>query len=165
MLVPATIGLRGNIFGAFGNRISTSIHAGGFRFSVRRGTVLGQNVLRATVLTLGLSAPRRGGQGHRRRPGPQDSISLFDLALVSIVGGFLGSIPVMVPPSASPPAPVRYGWDLDNVTAPLVSTLGDVLTLPALFLATPAARLRGVPPAVGLVAMRVALAVLIVGGG
>jgi hypothetical protein len=27
---------------------------------------------------------------------------------------------------------VRWGWDLDNVTAPLVSTLGDVLTLPAL---------------------------------
>jgi mgtE-like transporter len=31
---------------------------------------------------------------------------------------------------------VRFGWDLDNVTAPLVSTLGDVLTLPALWLAT-----------------------------
>jgi len=31
---------------------------------------------------------------------------------------------------------VRYGWDLDNLTAPLVSTLGDVLTLPALWLAS-----------------------------
>jgi mgtE-like transporter len=31
---------------------------------------------------------------------------------------------------------VRFGWDLDNVTAPLVSTLGDVLTLPALYGAT-----------------------------
>jgi mgtE-like transporter len=31
---------------------------------------------------------------------------------------------------------VTYGWDLDNVNAPLVSTLGDVLTLPALWLAT-----------------------------
>jgi mgtE-like transporter len=31
---------------------------------------------------------------------------------------------------------VRFGWDLDNVTAPLVSTLGDVVTLPALWLAT-----------------------------
>ena len=31
---------------------------------------------------------------------------------------------------------VRFNWDLDNVTAPLVSTLGDVLTLPALYLAT-----------------------------
>ena len=31
---------------------------------------------------------------------------------------------------------VRYGWDLDNVTAPIVSTLGDVLTLPALWVAS-----------------------------
>ena len=31
---------------------------------------------------------------------------------------------------------VRYGWDLDNLTAPLVSTLGDVLTLPALWIAS-----------------------------
>ena len=31
---------------------------------------------------------------------------------------------------------VRYGWDLDDVNAPLVSTLGDVLTLPALFVGT-----------------------------
>src|SRR6186997_3341805 len=44
VLAPAAIGLRGNIFGAFGNRISTTIHAGGFRLSLRRETVLGQNV-------------------------------------------------------------------------------------------------------------------------
>src|SRR4051794_36832999 len=50
VLVPAAIGLRGNIFGAFGNRISTSIHAGGFRLAVRRDTVLGQNVLAAAIL-------------------------------------------------------------------------------------------------------------------
>jgi cation transporter-like permease len=36
VLVPAAIGLRGNIFGSFGNRLSTSIHAGTFRWSLRR---------------------------------------------------------------------------------------------------------------------------------
>ena len=30
----------------------------------------------------------------------------------------------------------RYGWDLDNVNAPLVSAVGDVVTLPALFAAS-----------------------------
>src|SRR5262249_9756546 len=40
ILVPAAIGLRGNVFGAFGNRLSTSIHAGTFRLSARRDTVL-----------------------------------------------------------------------------------------------------------------------------
>src|SRR5947208_373726 len=55
VLVPAAIGLRGNIFGAFGNRISTTIHAGTFRLSGRRDTVLGQNILASMVLTVAAS--------------------------------------------------------------------------------------------------------------
>ena len=51
----AAIGLRGNIFGTFGSRISTTIHAGTFRLSTRRDTVLGQNVLAAGILTLAMS--------------------------------------------------------------------------------------------------------------
>ena len=51
----AAIGLRGNIFGAFGNRLSTAIHAGTFRWSLRREAVLGQNVLAAMLLTMGIS--------------------------------------------------------------------------------------------------------------
>ena len=31
---------------------------------------------------------------------------------------------------------VRRGWDLDNVSAPIVTAAGDMVTLPALFLAT-----------------------------
>ena len=30
---------------------------------------------------------------------------------------------------------VRFEWDLDNLVAPTVSTLGDVITIPALYLA------------------------------
>src|SRR5690606_10539675 len=55
VLVPAAIGLRGNIFGAFGNRLSTSIHAGTFRWSLRREAVLGQNVLASMLLTMAIS--------------------------------------------------------------------------------------------------------------
>ena len=51
VLVPAAIGMRGNIFGSFGNRISTTIHTGTFSLSARPDTVLGQNVLAAGVLT------------------------------------------------------------------------------------------------------------------
>src|SRR5690606_10936988 len=45
VMVPAAIGLRGNIFGALGNRISTSIHTGTFRISFKRESVLAQNIL------------------------------------------------------------------------------------------------------------------------
>jgi mgtE-like transporter len=137
VLVPAAIGLRGNVFGSLGNRVSTSIHAGELQLRLRATTVLGQNVLAATALTLGMSlvlvvvaALVSVGLGL----GP--TIGLADLALVSVGGGVVASLPVLAATLGLAAGAVRYGWDLDNVTAPLVSTLGDVLTLPALYLAT-----------------------------
>jgi len=55
---------------------------------------------------------------------------------------------------------VRYGWDLDNVTAPLVSTLGDVLTLPALWVATFAVGLGLFTSSLGVALVAVAVAAL-----
>ena len=40
VLVPAAIGMRGNIFGALGSRLATSIHAGTFRMSRRPETLV-----------------------------------------------------------------------------------------------------------------------------
>jgi mgtE-like transporter len=137
LLVPAAIGLRGNVFGSLGNRVSTSIHAGELQLRLRRSTMLGQNVLAAGALTLGMSVVLVVlaavisvglGLGH--------TIGLADLALVSVGGGALASLPVLAATLGLAAGAVRFGWDLDNVTAPLVSTLGDVLTLPALWLAT-----------------------------
>lgn len=137
LLVPAAIGLRGNVFGSLGNRVSTSIHAGELQLRLRRSTMLGQNVLAAGALTLGMSVVLVGiaalisvglGLG--------STIGLADLALVSVGGGALASLPVLAATLGLAAGAVRFGWDLDNVTAPLVSTLGDVLTLPALWLAT-----------------------------
>ena len=71
VLVPAAIGMRGNIFGALGSRLGTSIHTGTFSLSRRRDTVVGQNVVavhRAHALRLGRAG--RAGQGggrHLRR--------------------------------------------------------------------------------------------------
>ncbi|MCS5687485.1 MAG: hypothetical protein NZ659_01745, partial [Acidimicrobiales bacterium] len=52
VLVPAAIGMRGNIFGALGSRLATSIHAGTFRMSRRPDAFVAQNVLASGVLSL-----------------------------------------------------------------------------------------------------------------
>lgn len=136
VLVPAAIGLRGNIFGAFGNRMSTAIHAGTFRWSLRREAVLGQSVLACVVLTMGMSLvlaiEARGIAGLA----PEGSIGVLAMSTISILGGMVASVVVLVAALGLTAGAVRYNWDLDNVTAPLVSTLGDVLTLPALYMAT-----------------------------
>jgi mgtE-like transporter len=164
VLVPAAIGLRGNIFGAFGNRISTSIHAGTLRWSLRREAVLGQNVLASMLLTMGISlALAVVAKVVAVGMGLPGSIDLLSLATVSIVGGVIGSIVVLAASLGLTAGAVRFGWDLDNVTAPLVSTLGDVLTLPALYMATFLLGISVVTPTVGLVLVAAAVAFLVAG--
>ena len=58
VLVPAAIGLRGNVFSALGSRLSTAIHVGTFRFSARGESDLAQNVAASMVLTLTVSLLR-----------------------------------------------------------------------------------------------------------
>jgi mgtE-like transporter len=155
VLVPAAIGLRGNVFSALGNRLSTAIHVGTFRISARPESVLGQNVVASFVLTLGVSlllavsAKTLGvGLGLDPRPGP-----LLDLALVAILGGLLASVVVLSATLLLARASVRYDWDLDNLVAPSVSTLGDLLTLPGLWLASALIDIDWVSTVLGAVLM------------
>jgi mgtE-like transporter len=164
VLVPAAIGLRGNIFGAFGNRVSTTIHAGTFELSRRRTTVLGQNMLAVLVLTLAMSALLAViAKAVAVALGLDNTISLLDLALISVLGGLLASVLVLGAALALTAGAVRHGWDLDNVNAPLVSTLGDVLTLPGLWVAAALVGISIVTPLLGLVAIAVSVAALAYG--
>jgi mgtE-like transporter len=164
VLVPAAIGLRGNIFGSFGNRLSTTIHAGTFRWSLRREAALGQNVLASMLLTMGISlALAVVAKAVAVGFGLSGSIDLLSMATVSIVGGLLGSLVVLGASLALTAGAVRYGWDLDNVTAPLVSTLGDVLTLPALYLATFLLGYSILTPVVGTLLVGLSILFLVAG--
>ena len=137
VMIPAAIGLRGNIFGALGNRISTAIHTGAFRVSFRRETVLSQNVLASLSLTIVLSfALAAIAKIVSIGFGVEGTIGMLDLALISIVGGVLASLVVLAATIVLSVGAVNRGWDLDNLVAPTVSTLGDVVTIPALFLAS-----------------------------
>ncbi len=137
VMVPAAIGLRGNIFGTLGNRISTSIHTGTFRLSFRRETVLGQNVLASISLTFALSLLLAVvAQVVSVVFGVTNTIGVLNLALISVAGGLLASLVVLGATILLSIGAVRRGWDMDNLVAPTVSTLGDVITIPSLFLAT-----------------------------
>jgi mgtE-like transporter len=162
VLVPAAIGLRGNVFSALGNRLSTAIHLGNLRLSVRRQTLMGQNVAASMVLTLFLSLLLAVvAKVVAVALGVMHTISVLDLALVSIVGGALASVVVLVATIVLAAGSVRFGWDLDNLTAPLVSTLGDVLTLPALWLASLMVDVRLLARTLGAVVVVLVVAVFV----
>ncbi len=139
LFIPAAIGLRGNVFGPLGSRLSTAIRAGTFAWSWRHDSLLGQNVLAAMATSLaaavGLAAVAEVVV-QILRDGPVEVMDLFDFVVVSAVGGTLASLVVLGITLGLAVASARFGWDLDNVTAPLVSASGDFVTLPALVLAT-----------------------------
>ncbi|MCX7620302.1 MAG: magnesium transporter [Acidimicrobiales bacterium] len=137
VLIPAAIGMRGNIFGALGSRLGTAIHTGTFRLSARKETEVGQNLYASAALTLGVSLAlavlAKGVAGIFTQG---STISLADFVVISVLGGVLSSAVVGVLTLFVASLSTRRGWDMDNVAAPLVTAAGDVVTLPALYLAT-----------------------------
>lgn len=137
VMVPAAIGLRGNVFATLGNRLSTSIHTGEFRVSFRRDSVLGQNLLASFLLTVVLSVALAGVASMVSSAlAIEAALSVWDLTMISVLGGLLASLIVAAATVALSVGAVRFEWDLDNLVAPTVSTLGDVLTIPSLWLMT-----------------------------
>ncbi|MFL5737077.1 MAG: magnesium transporter [Actinomycetota bacterium] len=151
VLVPAAIGMRGNIFGALGSRLGTSIHAGTFEPTLRdrRGTVY-QNAYAATVLTLASSVFLGVFARLISVALGQTSISVADFVAISILGGVLGSAVVGSVTVAMANLSNRKRWDMDAVSAPLVTAIGDVVTIPALWVASYVA---GIPYVTAIVAL------------
>jgi mgtE-like transporter len=137
VLVPAAIGMRGNVFGALGSRLGTLIHTGTFRVSRRLNTPVGQNVAAALVLSLSTSfALAVLAKAIAVAFGVDPSISVVDFMVVSVVGAHLSSLVVLAITIAVASQCAQRRWDLDNVAAPIVTAAGDVATLPSLFVAT-----------------------------
>jgi mgtE-like transporter len=136
VLIPASVGMRGTVFGAIGARLGTGIHAGLFEPTLRRDSLLGRNVevgLLSSVLTsfylaamAKLVASAFG----------ESTVSFWDLLTISIVGGVLASALILVVTIGIAVLSFRKGWDLDAVSTPMVTAIGDMVTLPALFLAS-----------------------------
>ncbi|HWC11694.1 MAG TPA: magnesium transporter [Acidimicrobiales bacterium] len=162
VLVPAAIGMRGNVFGAMGSRLGTAIHTGTFRISRRFDTVVGQNVLASMALTLSVSvALAVVAKAVAVGFGLEGTISVADFVVISVVGGTVSSVAVLALTLVVAAASVRRGWDLDNVSAPLVTAAGDVVTLPSLFLATYLVGIPVVSPVLAALTAALAVAALV----
>jgi mgtE-like transporter len=161
VLIPAAVGMKGTIFGAIGARLGTANVAGLLEPTLRPGGVLQRNVYVAIVTTFSsalwlavLSVLASAAFG-------EPSISLWRLATVSIVGGAIGSALILMITLTLSVLSYRRGWDLDSVSTPMVTALGDMTTLPSLFLATYLLRsdLVAIPAAVISIAVAVYAAI------
>jgi mgtE-like transporter len=136
VLIPAAIGMRGAIFGAMGSRLSTSIQTGLFSFDLRRG-VLAENFQAAVVLSL-VSGVFLAflARAACEILNVSTELSVFDYVVISTVGGIIAGALLLGITVLVARLSVARGWDMDNIASPMLTAAGDILTLPALVLAT-----------------------------
>src|SRR6266550_3985870 len=162
VLVPAAIGMRGNVFGALGSRLGTQIHAGTFRLSRRIDTPVGQNMAAAIVSSLSISAVLAVlAKVMVDAFGIGRTISIADFMVVSVVGAVLSSVVVLVLTVAVAGFCANRDLDLDNVAAPIVTAAGDIATLPSLFVATYLVGFHVVTPVIALLCAALAVVSLL----
>ena len=150
VLIPVSIGMRGNIFGALSARLGTLIHTGLFEVSRNRASILFQNVHSAILLSIATSVTM--GALARAVAGllGLGTVSLWDFIAVALVGGLLSSAVVLAVTVLISVTSFRRGWDLDAVGSPLITAIGDVVTLPSILIASYLVGIDIVTPVVGV---------------
>ncbi len=160
ILIPVSIGMRGNIFGALAARLGTSIHSGLFEVTRDRTGILWQNAHAAVLLSFATSATI----GLLARAVASllgiATVSVWDLVLVSVVAGVISSSVVLVVTIFVSITSYRRGWDLDSVGAPLITTTGDVVTLPSVLLASYLVAIGAITLTLGIAALAIGVAAL-----
>ena len=135
LLITPAIGMRGNIFGAMGSRLGTALHTGMFSTSLKPYSILSQNIYASMINTvlisfaLGLMA---WGVALLLKI---ESIGMVEFVLISMIGGIISSFFVLIITVGVAVTGHNRGWDIDNMSAPIITAAGDMVTLPALFLA------------------------------
>ena len=140
IMIYCAIGMRGNIFGAMGSRLGTSMHMGTFQMTFRKKSVLRSNVEAAMTLTLLLSAIMGFIGWVIAKVFFGCTIDVMQFTFISMVGGLLAGIIVLVFNIIIAYVGFKRDWDVDNITAPLIAAAGDIATVPMIFVATIMAR-------------------------
>ncbi len=133
--IPVAIGMRGNIFAALSSRLGSALHLGSFTSLSMKNEVVRTNVYSTFSLTLILSAflgfitPAFGvlfGIG---------GVNLYVFISIAFISGFISGMILLFSTLLVSYMSYKRGWDPDNMTAPLITALGDFFTLPSIIIA------------------------------
>jgi len=135
LAIPPLLDLRGNINGALASRLGTALHTGVIEPKLSMSAELKVNIISSIILSF-LASTTIGilSIGVGALFGIQSINVLGILAIAIIAGVVSGIILAAITVVVSIVAYFR-GWDPDNVTAPLMATVGDLLTMVSIFLA------------------------------
>jgi len=132
VLIPPAIGMRGNIFASLGSRLGTSLHTGQISPDFK-GKILKDNVNSSFILTI-LMGIYLGIIATFTAHFLGMDVDIIDMILISLMAGVISAFFMLALTIATAFFSYRRGWDPDNVTTPIITLAGDIITLPFLFL-------------------------------
>jgi mgtE-like transporter len=135
ILIPPAIDMRGNVYSALVSRLGTSMHLGLFSPTLQKGSALYQNAYASLSLTLILSVILGFLAKIIADAFGMPSISLPGLIFISVIGGLISGIILLGIAILVSIIGYRRRWDLDNMSSPIITSAGDMITIPSLFLA------------------------------
>ncbi len=134
VIIPGAIGMRGNIFGSFGSRLSTHLHIGTLSPEFKRSDILSENITASLILTMVLSILLAIIAKGVCIVFGFESISIYDFVLISFFAGLVSTIIMLPITMFISLKSFEGGWDPDNITTPFIAAIGDVFTLPAIII-------------------------------
>lgn len=133
ILVPAIIGLRGNISVALGSRLGSGFHLGVIDFSRTWKREVKENIKASLFLSsimsivIGIFA-----YGTCRLFG-FPSMGILYFVGIALMAGFVSGLTLSALAIVTVYAAFRRGYDPDNITGPVLATIGDVITIMCIF--------------------------------
>ena len=136
VVIPGAIGMRGNIFGSFASRLSTSLHIGLISPQFEFSEDLNNNIFSSFVLTLVLSIFLGVVAKIFCIILHSPSMDIIDFILICTIAGLISNL-IMLPITMFVSfKSFEHGWDPDNITSPIIAAFGDLFTLPAIIAST-----------------------------
>ena len=132
LLVPGALAMRGNIYASLGARLGSALHTGQLSPHGKGSDLLREEVLVVLVQTLlGTLFLAVVGRITAIILGIP-TVTVVELAVTAMMGALMaGAVELYVTVRVAISAHKR-GWDPDNVTAPVISAVADLVSIPSL---------------------------------
>ena len=132
VIVPAVIGLRGNINAALGSRLGSAAHLGLIDVESVFNKETKENVKASIVLSVA-TALLLGFLGWITSIGLGYHVNALVLIAVTLIAGISAGLILAGITVAVVIVAFRKGLDPDNITGPFLTTVGDIVTVICLF--------------------------------
>ncbi len=134
ILLPPTIGIRGNTFGALAARVGSRLHLGQIEPTMRNNRELSTQLFSTAVQLMLLSALIPVAGVLLSGLFTIEIAPISTLLFISISAGVISGVLMFAITIGVTLISFRRGYDPDNISAPIIATTGDIATIPVMFI-------------------------------